>query len=166
MWPKIISMVERPRRYLAGHWIDLFGERKMVSQWANDDRCSVELVVVLFRLNAGVDPLVSVTAPKKFRIRSPKKEAKPKARITPVPPKRKRVKKKVQRDLIGRTAKGEARVLSGHWIEVFGERKTVADWAKDRRCAVDLEDLLKRLNQGEAAVDAVTRPVSSLRLVA
>jgi len=44
------------------------------------------------------------------------------------------------------------------WLTAFGETKAVADWAEDRRCAVLLGTLRKRLREGWEAEKALTTP--------
>jgi hypothetical protein len=47
---------------------------------------------------------------------------------------------------------------SGSEITVFGETKTVREWARDHRCPVDEEAVLARLDEGADPFTAVTRP--------
>ena len=45
------------------------------------------------------------------------------------------------------------------WIEAFGERKSMADWAHDPRCSVSYQALNDRLERGMPAEKAITQPV-------
>lgn len=44
------------------------------------------------------------------------------------------------------------------WLDAFGERKTMSDWARDSRCAVSYATLKTRIKRGFAAEVAIARP--------
>ncbi len=46
-----------------------------------------------------------------------------------------------------------------HWIEAFGERKTIAQWSRDPRCVVTERALISRIHNGWDAEEAITTPM-------
>jgi len=62
----------------------------------------------------------------------------------------------------GYTVRGGAPPIVGNRpdnrIEAFGERKTLMEWAADKRCAVTYKLLWERLNNGCEAESAIIRP--------
>jgi len=43
------------------------------------------------------------------------------------------------------------------WIEAFGQRKSMAEWAEDERCAVQYHTLVRRIKRGWSVEDAISR---------
>ena len=48
---------------------------------------------------------------------------------------------------------------ANHWIEAFGERHTIAQWAKDERCKVQRRRLSRRIANGWSPELAISVPV-------
>lgn len=47
---------------------------------------------------------------------------------------------------------------TNRYLEAWGERKTLADWARDPRCLVPLATLSSRIHSGFSAIEALTTP--------
>ncbi|MBS1712776.1 MAG: hypothetical protein JST30_00415 [Armatimonadetes bacterium] len=105
-------------------WCKAFGERKRLTAWTQDDRCTVSRDLLAQRLRTGWEPERAVTTPKTDAVRR------------------------------RATNPSLARPLT-----VFGETKTVAEWADDPRCRPSLEELKRRLKWGWTPEEAVTTAV-------
>ena len=45
------------------------------------------------------------------------------------------------------------------YLEVFGEKKSMSDWAKDERCLVEYQTLARRINNNWEPERALTSPL-------
>jgi hypothetical protein len=54
--------------------------------------------------------------------------------------------------------RGVKRMTAATLVEAFGEKKTVAQWVADPRCAVKEQALRNRLNEGMPPEQAITMP--------
>jgi hypothetical protein len=152
-------------------YLTAFGETKGITEWTRDPRCVVKDVTTLSSRvrNAGMDDHTAITLPIGANLPTPLKltyqgETKTLAEWVKDP----RCTVKITSTLQSRIQKGwsDEKVLtepvkksgpSRHKLKItaWGETKTVAEWAKDKRCKVDAASLYRRLRRTEYSPEQV-----------
>lgn len=61
------TRAEQMRNTSANRWIEAFGERKIVTDWSRDTRCSVSPHAILERISKGMSPEMAITVPPQKR---------------------------------------------------------------------------------------------------
>lgn len=149
--------------------IRAFGEEKSISEWACDERCVVSVSGLTERLNAGWEPEIALTMPPYGEI---KKEnlavfGETKTIFAWAADPRCSVSHQVIRHRINYGWSPERAITEPaapklrfrtRMFDAFGERKTIADWARDNRCQVTDSLLRNRLNKGWGLEEAMCLP--------
>jgi hypothetical protein len=153
--------------------IEAFGERKPIIEWARDSRCVVKYGTLVSRIQEGWDPTQAITQPVERRERQYSRppmvieafgESKPVTEWKDDP--RVQIKMNVFIRRIQHGWSPEAAFTTplsvnrgrkegnGPTYEIFGESKTIREWAQDERCAVSEMTLRKNLQSGMPLLEA------------
>ena len=153
--------------------IEAFGERKTVLEWSRDPRCVVKYGALVSRINEGWDPTEALTQSVEKRARKYSRppmiieafgESKSVAEWKDDP--RVQIKTNVFIRRIQHGWSPEAAFTTplsvnrgrkegtGPTYEIFGESKTIREWAQDERCAVSEMTLRKNLQSGIPLMEA------------
>lgn len=156
---------DRPRRYARRHPLVAWGVRRTAAEWAADARCVGGRDVLEARLRMGWQATMALATPSDPNQTEAFGDTKAVGDWATAP------RCVVSDELLrSRSATGwhaEAAMtvpLQDHqrrretMLTVWGETKSVVDWAEDVRCQVMLGTLRKRLREGWAAEDAMRTP--------
>lgn len=141
-----------------------WGETKRLPDWLTDARCIVERPVLEHRLQMGWHPVAALSTspdPNQIEAFGETKAVGDWARDA-----RCAVSDELLRSRIAggwHPEEAMTEPIKSHaprkrLLSAFGETKAIADWAEDRRCAVLLGTLRKRLREGWEAEKALTTP--------
>jgi len=153
--------------------IEAFGERKPIIDWSRDPRCIVKYGTLVNRISEGWDPTDALTQPVERRER---KYSRPPMVIEAFgetmtvsewkDDPRVQIKMNVFIRRIQHGWSPEAAFTTplsinrgrkegnGPTYEIFGEAKTIREWAQDERCAVSEMTLRKNLQSGMPLLEA------------
>jgi len=164
--------------------VNAWGEVKSVGEWAKDPRCSISEGTLKSRLKRGKPPEEAIGLPwtppdgkarprgygAKIAIFGESKSIvewgdDPRCEISPGVFRERLAKGMAPEEALRRNSLAPQGGPPRKLVVIFGETKTISDWARDPRCEVSKAKLWERLSVGKAPEDALRRDCPSRRPV-